>query len=652
MLIKRLKKKKIYLFSGIIVFTLLIQGFNFFAVVLPKSTEATALKKTLNFSAGLLLDSEDSYLEQGFYCEEPLTGIAVLAGSFGGEEDSAILQTILYDDTKGEELEKVKTPLGVTKGNFNLSIQFSQTYSIAEQKYRVKISVLETDKLERHYLLWTTKENAGEIEDKLLYSGEQREDYLKLDLYGKPKNIIAFFVIICSGVDILLLIGYWVICKKRPLQQIFVVLALGLGVLYMLVYPSYAVNDENIHITSTIARATAWENGKWDHPSEMQNIKIRVSEQQEVYTGLKPTAGHYAYLFDTALDGEKSGTIDMTIEKTVGFTIEYIPQICGILLARLLHLGQTPTLYLAQFMALVFYVACGYIAIRLSPFPELFTVIALFPMAVRSAGSFSYDSFINAVSLIYVALLLKFIYDARTSTITVWQLMLTFCLGIILAPCKIIYIPLSLLLFAVPKEKWKKKRHRWFFICTETAISIFVGIYMNTAVLTRSVSSGNTFGPWGNLAYSMSDLVTHPFEMIRLTLSTMINQALNLVFMGVGGLQYVNIENTIVVGFILLALFSIPRQQSLIVTRKQKLLYAFLWICVAGLGYAAALTWTTVGSYYIMGMQGRYMIPLFPILFLIGAGAFARQPERDVVLYSNLVLHSYCILDIFLRVIW
>ena len=333
-----------------------------------------------------------------------------------------------------------------------------------------------------------------------------------------------------------------------------------------------------------------------------------------------------------------------------GVPYEYAPQIAGVLLSRVLHLGQTATLYLSQIFALTFYIAVCWMAICISPYPTMFAIVALFPSVLRSAGSFSYDCFINAVGMLLVAVWLHLIESKENIA---WkQIVAIVLISLVLAPCKGIYIPICLLIFLLPRERWKVRRAREgvFILIALLSVGLLWGATGNV-LSEKATSTGMVVGPWNNEAYSVSMLLSQPFELLRLTIVSMFEQSLSLVFSAVGGIQHINIPNTVEFLLICLAVRAIGADREFPKV-KSKWIFAAVVFLVTGLGYAATITWTTVGSYGFMGMQGRYLIPVLTLIFLLVPQQTRTKVRSEILLYCTILLSSYSVLFEFIKVIW
>ena len=142
--------------------------------------------------------------------------------------------------------------------------------------------------------------------------------------------------------------------------------------------------------------------------------------------------------------------------------ISYMPAAMGLFTGRLLHLNFSGTFVLGRLFVLLTYTGLVYMAIRSLRYGKMFLAcIALMPTLLFQACNISYDSWITGFFLLGTAL---FISELQTDTyITVKKeiyIILAFLAGLIPKP---VYFPILLILFAMPKNKFKhvRKMHDW-----------------------------------------------------------------------------------------------------------------------------------------------------------------------------------------------
>ena len=89
-----------------------------------------------------------------------------------------------------------------------------------------------------------------------------------------------------------------------------------------------------------------------------------------------------------------------------------------------------------------------------------------------------------------------------------------------------------------------------------------------------------------------------------------------------------------------------PRIQAL--TARGKLGTAFVVLCVVGLTFFAALNWTPINYTTVFGVQGRYWLPVLPLVLLLfkaNGRWFVRRPAGRGAVYAVLCLTSFVLLQ-------
>lgn len=648
-ILEKYKQNRI-LWNAIAIFlvVVLVELFIYYAVIAPRSVSVVQqTEDEISLYSGILLE-KDMRLEQEFFSADPIKGGSILIGTYGLEGQQGLLFVALKDAQTGRTFETTTVDLSEVEDNSFVDFEFENAYKAESGQYKIEILVSYLPSSSQFWV-WFTDNGTSDLfaGNTALVDGQEQD--AALSFY--PGIEVTFLTPLywCIAVALLCFVEtLYIFSRKWKIYNLFLFSALILGVLYMVVYPPYGVHDEATHIPATFARATAWQNGKLDFdPNE--EIAIRESEEQVGYTAFKANEGQYYYFTKTLLEKGNSDYIDITT-KSAGFSYEYTPQICGVLIARELNLGQTQTLYLAQIMALLVYTAIAYWAVRFSPFQELFALIALFPMTLRSSGSFSYDGFINAIALLYVALIFRLIY--KVEKVTVKNFTPVLLLAVILAPCKIIYVPLCLLLFLIPKEKLQKKYLCGAFCATFLLSGVAVFLTNFNQLSQRVAQDGVGTGPWANEAYTVPLLLQQPLEAIRLFVSSSIENPLTLIFDSITSIQRAGIPWIVSACFIIIVCINVSQEQTSKIPAAHKWIFAFIIVAVQSLGYLAAMTWTTVGSYSIMGMQGRYLIPVLPLFFLLLSHTLHFKAEAKNLLFVSGLINSYVILFIFVKTVF
>ena len=306
----------------------------------------------------------------------------------------------------------------------------------------------------------------------------------------------------------------------------------------------------------------------------------------------------------------------------LGYLPMLLPQSIGLLIGRLLGANFWIAFYLGRLTNLLFFILCVYFAIRIAPrFKLLFCMVGLMPMALQQAASFSYDTFINGMSILMFAFLLRAL--DKKGTIRSRDILPIAIIGALLAPSKIIYVSLLFIMFALPAKRFVDKKHYWLSLATVMCSAMIVLLlFQLKSILSASTTAGAPSKNWeGAFNYSFADFIERPMVILRvyyLSFRTMIwmwfEQAIGHVLSG----QTMIIDQWCVsVYLILLVLSAFGTRNERTTTGRERFVFAVSALLpVLLLMVIMLVSWTTNTYDTIQGVQGRYFIPCVPLALM------------------------------------
>lgn len=405
-----------------------------------------------------------------------------------------------------------------------------------------------------------------------------------------------------------------------PLERIVFILVLVLGTGYMFVMPPHSAPDEPAHFATAYAY-TDWICGQ---PACDEEGYVYVRQEDMIYNEAQkdPTAYSYQLFWDHFLtragDGEKI-TFGSRMLNGV-WPVAYLPQILGILLARFLRLGGVPLFMAARGMSLLFYAFCSYQAVRRMPFAKgALALTALLPMSLELGASCSYDSMMLALSYLFAGQVWSCIYEKERVGWKDWGLLTG--IAVLVVPLKIVYWPLFALCLLIPAAKCDSVRQMWAgracVLGGGLAAMLAVRLYQIVYYLTRT-SFHAAKGQWQGI--SLSDVLSDPAMGIRLLAESLRSQGdlyLSTLVGGELGWLDTKIPDYLVYGFwllLLLAAVKVVGERQYIRTKERLLAVSMSAVSVLAVFGVFLLTWTAAGADHIDGVQGRYFLPLLPVL--------------------------------------
>lgn len=561
----------------------------------------------------------DSVLIQNFTVKEKirLSEIAFTIGTYGeAGYEKGILNIKILDSSENVMMSGAYETVEARDG-FPWSVIFGQNIEFEQGEYSIEIAPSEFEKP----IAFFTAEKESDFLGELLFDGQSQEFPLYISAYGTENNsfLYGYFGFFVFSLILILGFGSWCIFKGAKIENAYAFLAITLGILFMFVYPVYSYNDETSHVSAVLR----YLGDIWPVDPTVQQISneafvLRDCELYENtgFTLYRPTINQYRYIYMHFFEMDPSPNYIVSSADAVGTFYEYIPQILGIALARVFHLGSVTTLFLAQLLALFFSVFVFRLAIKITPFKEMFAAIALVPVIVKVNGSFSYDLFLNAVIILMLAIICDRIWG--NGPLSNKAMIGLIALAILALPPKIVYFPIIALIIFISRERVKcTLRPVWICCVIACGIVLMVGL-QSADVITGALDTEVTeaLGPWGNPVYTYSSFLEEPLEFIRLYFNSLVDEFPLMLWYAVGLYQHINLPIIVAVAVYVTMLGASWNSCQYTITKRQKTIIALIIVSVVLMLYFVALSWTTIGNYSIMGMQGRYLQPLFP-LFLI-----------------------------------
>lgn len=343
----------------------------------------------------------------------------------------------------------------------------------------------------------------------------------------------------------------------------------------------------------------------------------------------------------------------------------YIPQALGLSLARNLNLDSISLLFMARIFNLIFFAIIIGLSIHLLPFfKESIYIISLFPMSLNLAASFSYDALLISLIFLFIAYILNLRY--KKEEISYKNIIFLAILLSIFAPCKIVYTPLIALILLLPYEKFKNKKN---YIVGLLSILIIAALamYLVNYTIIKSYVIDNEANISANVStapalYNIKYLLTHIREFISLYYLTILKKLefyhQSMLGTYIGNIDF-DITNNIGSAYICSSFISIALVLSSLdykdnIDRKLGLgvitYNIFIFLLSSFLIMLSMLiACTPMSSNIILGVQGRYFIPILPLI-LLGFRNFDIKIGRNIkkeLVFLVYATNIYVIINIF-----
>ena len=428
-------------------------------------------------------------------------------------------------------------------------------------------------------------------------------------LFGHTKYI-GFFIIgfVCFIISLVI----WNIFKKNfKIEKIFLVAIIPIGLMYMFIIPVGRVPDERAHLFRSyeissghlIAKKNDLKQGG-DYLPKNLNADFKDNEK---------------YIDEIRILNDKASKekIFFLFPNTSLYCfITYIPQAIGISIGRILNLPLLCIALLGRFTNFLVWVLLMYHSIKLIPFKKFSLLIIMFlPMMLQEAASLSADALTNGIVFLFISYILYLRYN-KGRKVSKNDMIIISIITVIMSVCKIVYLPLCLLVFLIPVNKFDVKRKKYIWISVLALVVIIINAFFLLKTVNYVVRTEDFINPGAQIKHILNE----PVEFFSVLFRTVyINFHLFTVsFVGEALCWYdVTISPIftkllwiIVILVSVLDSFKFKRFDNLFFFLISSIIILLIFLC-------EYLTWTPVGALSIEGLQGRYFIPLtIPFLIL------------------------------------
>lgn len=439
---------------------------------------------------------------------------------------------------------------------------------------------------------------------------------LYINRFSKSTFIIIFLIIFM----VISIVSYILKVKKICFEKSFIVIYFIFGIFYICSFPMNSLPDEPNHFY----RAHEISNG---HLITDKNKKMdgkvfgETKVSPEVYDSISNN-GNYDNFKDKLkiFYKKKSKLINLEITNVSMYSfVCYIPQATGILISKILHLPTVFWGYMARLFNFMVFCLFSYLAIKKIPFKKNSIIfILMLPITLQCAISMSADSITIASSL----LLISYVLNLRNNSdekITKKDLTILFLLSLIIALSKIVYLPICLFIYLIPKEKFKNIKHKYAILSMIFILVTFINflwlsvasVYLN-GITYRGVNSSE----------QLEFILSHPFVYAKVIIKTFLDFGFDLfkqVMSSTLGMFTIQISRVYVfINSILLLVLMIFDNEKVKVEKFLKLACLIIIGLIVGLICTSLyLDWTKVGNNIIEGIQGRYFIPIVILVILL-----------------------------------
>lgn len=232
-----------------------------------------------------------------------------------------------------------------------------------------------------------------------------------------------------------------------------------------------------------------------------------------------------------------------------------------------------------------------------------------------------------------------------------------FCIlvsGMLLAPAKVIYSVILLLCFLIPSERFANRKQKRLGIALILAAAVVAIVVFQLNSLTGMAGGTDGLNWEGQHNYTLGFAFQHPFQTLIIFLNTIQAFGEGWLYQMIGGsLSGLTLPvptwiiNIFILIFFLSALSRADMEDHLLPIHRGYFLSIFSAVLLLGMA-SMFLGWTSDFRQIILGVQGRYLIPVFPlVVFVVNNKTVVLRKNVDKGLsVMSVLLHGSVIMTI------
>ena len=426
--------------------------------------------------------------------------------------------------------------------------------------------------------------------------------------------------------------------RKIPVEICAAVAVLFLGCMYLFVLPPLSAPDEIAHFSSAYAISNQMmgmertdEYGFVLMRKEdefLQNVELVSGSEERTSLGRTLTEDTWQKIVDRAapllVSDEQKVMVSSVNGQNHTTPVSYLVPAIGITLGRLLGINCIALAFLGRFMNLLFYAAMVYGSVKVLPFGKLILFgVSILPMALHLAASYSYDTFLMGMCFFFGSYCLHLAFAKPEVS---WKdILILAVMAAAFGPCKMVYAVMMGFALLIPVKKfgnWKT-----WTISAAAVLAAFGAamVLVNRTTITNYAVSTDTYVEWAEeTTYSFSWILHNPMNFARVMYDSLVHLgdewSLQLFGSMLGNLDPVlSVPFAVTIGMaVCLVLLSLRNAgEELYLKGWHKAWICFLAFgCLLGLMGAMLIAWTPISSPVVEGVQGRYLLPVIPFVFM------------------------------------
>jgi uncharacterized membrane protein len=330
--------------------------------------------------------------------------------------------------------------------------------------------------------------------------------------------------------------------------------------------------------------------------------------------------------------------------------VSYLPQTLTIILFKHGGCSVSFLFYAGRIFAFLFWLVCMFLFLKnLKAFQWLFCALLLLPMQVFISASWSADTVTNILSFTFLGLIINFSHSGISMNRN--RMIILALVILLLALAKMVYAGLALCVFIIPAANYKNRKQYLSFSIFIVFLAFFMAWLWSNAVFKYYISYNEynplyrdfaTINKGADYSAQKNYILHHPLNFVKVIFNSLVFHPQKYLTSYIGNFCYLNIPLPalfIVLIYALLLFTAVTEKSSIQLSLKQKLIIlAGSAISFGLLLLSQYLTWDKPRQGLVDVIQGRYLIPIFPAVFILLSGI--RPLQKNIFPVICLIIFS------------
>src|SRR5574344_1387499 len=490
----------------------------------------------------------------------------------------------------------------------------------------------------------------------LLYWQDFRKSVANLDInsYMSRKIFLTISILINFIIFILIIFVKKYKIDDKRIWILYIILAITIGIIHSIVTPLFSQSDEPVHFYRAYEISEGYVITP-SHDGKLSNF-FPKSFQEILYSGVNEKREYKRY---NDIEYMISVPLNKDDQELVGDYssynfICYLPNIIGMKLGTILNLNPYLIGILGRISSLIICAILIGLGIKKIPYGKIFSlIIFLSPVVLSYFAAISADGIIIAASFLFISNILYFIKTKRT--ITKKDIIVFALLSSCLFMCKRAYFPIIGLYLLLPNECVNNKKWKFLYFIINLIIPfvIYMLISKISPYVTPNISDINTFN--NIIKWIIKNPISYGLIVLRTTLNNSFDFLSNIFAGDFLCHHQISLYSFIPIMYIIIAVISYFSESSSIKYKNnlQKIFIVSIPVLIYLLIATAMYVYNTapsnsVGYPIIIGIQGRYLIPLLPLLLFINKNKNLKIND-SIIINISVILNLMVILSMIVR---